>query len=147
MVVAKKGTLSGIAGLTAAASVALVLAVPGTSHAASYWIGDCDVSAATGDSGANDMVATLRKRSSALKHAYASFRGKGETLYIYNKAGASMTFRLDWAKGSKLEKSWDWTLGTGESKSEDFNIPEGRTVFLRIGTPGGDDSAYCKGKA
>ncbi|MGA4897222.1 hypothetical protein ACPCAJ_04605 [Streptomyces griseoincarnatus] len=147
MLVARKRALSGVAGLTAAASAVLVLAVPGTSHAASYWIGDCDKSAATGDAGVNDMVATLRKRSDALKHAYASFRGKGETLYIYNKAGAAMTFRLDWANGSKLEKSWDWSLGTGESKSVDFNIPEGRTVFLRIGTPGGDDSAYCKGKA
>jgi hypothetical protein len=147
MLVARKRTLSGVAGLTAVASAALVLVVPGTSHAASYWIGACDKSAATGDAGANDMVATLRKRSNALKHAYASFKGKGETLYIYNKAGASMNFRLDWAKSSKLEKSWDWTLGTGGSKNVDFDIPEGRTVFLRIGTPGGDDSAYCKGTA
>ncbi|MGV9938177.1 hypothetical protein [Streptomyces sp. NPDC003401] len=143
----KKNTLTGIAGLTTTAVAMLVLATPGTAHAASYWIGDCDVSAATSDPGSNDMVAPLRRRNDASKHAYASFRGKAESLYIYNKAGASMTFRVDWANGSHLEKSWDWTLGTGGSKTIDFNIPEGRTVFLRIGTPGGDDTASCKGKA
>lgn len=147
MRITKMSTLMGVVGLTTTAVATLVLTVPGTAHAASYWIGDCDISAATGDSGSNDMVATLWRRSDALKHAYASFKGKDETLYIYNKAGASMTFRVDWANGSTLEKSWDWTLGTGQSKNVNFDIPEGRTVFLRIGTPGGDDTASCKGKA
>ncbi|MFF8317604.1 hypothetical protein ACF06V_10605 [Streptomyces bobili] len=147
MRITKKTALTSIAGLTTTAVATLVLAVPGTANAASYWIGDCDVSAATSDPGANDMVGTLWRRNDVSKHAYASFRGKGETLYIYNKSGASVTFRFDWANGSRLEKSWDWTLGTGGSKTMDFDIPEGRTVIMGIGTPGGDATSYCKGKA
>ncbi|MFJ7770849.1 hypothetical protein ACIQ1J_21110 [Streptomyces sp. NPDC097107] len=145
----KKSTLTGIVGLTTTAVAALALAVPGTAQAAatSYWIGDCDKWAADGDPGANDMVATLRRSSDAAKHAYASFKGYGETLYFYNKAGASMNFRVDIANGSTHERAWDRTLGTGQSENMDFDIAEGRTVYLRIGTPGGDDTAFCQGKA
>ncbi|MDX2761452.1 hypothetical protein PV729_15245 [Streptomyces europaeiscabiei] len=144
MRITKKSRLTGIVALMTAAS-ALVLAVPGTAQAAA-WSTSCDKWAANNDPGANDMVATIWRNSDSTKGARASFKGNGETLSARNWAGASMTVRVEWAKGSKLEGIWDYALWTGDSVEMNFDIPEGRTVWVSIGTPGGSTSV-CKGKA
>jgi hypothetical protein len=146
----KKSTLTSVVGLTTTAVAALVLAVPGTAQAApaAYWSVDCDKSAATGDPGSNDMLASIWRSSDSTKGALASFKGNGEKLSIRNWSGAMMKFTLQWAtaNGSQIERTWAFDLGSGNSRSENFTIPEGRTVYLSVGTPGGS-TAYCSGKA
>ncbi|ULR53177.1 hypothetical protein [Streptomyces deccanensis] len=127
------------------AASALVIAVPGTAQAAA-WSTSCDKGAADNDAGANDMVATVWRKSDATKGARASFKGSGETLSARNWSGAAMTVRVEWANGSQLERTWDYALWTGDSVEKNFTIPEGRTVWVSIGTPGGS-TAVCKGKA
>jgi hypothetical protein len=144
MRITKKGSLAGIVALMTAAS-ALVLAVPGTAQAAA-WSTSCDKWAADSDAGSNDMVATLWRTSDATKGARVSFKGDGETLSARNWAGSSMTVRVEWANGSKLERIWNYALWTGDSVEKNFDIPEGRTVWMSIGTPGGS-TAVSKGKA
>ncbi|MEF9905384.1 hypothetical protein [Streptomyces sp. P9-A2] len=146
MRITKKTSFTGAVVLMAAAAT-LVLAVPGTAQAAA-WSTSCDKWAADNDPGSNDMVASLWRTSDSTKAARASFKGKGETLSARNWAGASTTVSVEWATadGSKIERIWDRALGSGESVDMDFDIPEGRTVWVSIGTPGGS-TAVCKGKA
>lgn len=147
----KKNTLTGVVGLTTTAVAALVLALPGTAQAApapAAWGVNCDKWAAAGDPGANDMVATIWRTSDSTKAARASFKGNGEKLSISNWSGTMMGYTLQWAtaNGSKIEKTWERDLGSGKSEEVNFSIPEGRTVYLSVGTPGGS-TAYCTGKA
>jgi len=146
-----KKTFTGVAGLTTTAVAALVLVAPGTAQAApapAAWAVACDKWAAVGDPGANDMVATIWRTSNSAKAARASFKGNGEKLSISNWSGAMMGYKLQWttASGSKIEKTWERDLGSGNTAEADFDIPEGRTVYLSVGTPGGSTS-YCTGKA
>ncbi|TLQ45731.1 hypothetical protein [Streptomyces marianii] len=150
MRIIKKSTLTSVVGLTTTAVAALVLAVPGTAQAApsAYWKVDCDKSAATNDPGAHDLLATIWRSNDATKGARASFKASSETLSISNWSRAMMGYKLQWttANGSRIERTWEFDLGSGGSKTVDFEIPEGRTVYLSVGTPGGS-TAHCSGKA
>ncbi|MHC0432331.1 hypothetical protein ACX6XY_19415 [Streptomyces sp. O3] len=146
----KKNTLRSAVGLTTTAVAALVLAVPGTAQAApdAYWRVDCDKFAANNDPGSNDMVATIWRSADPGKAAIASFKGYGEKLHMRNWSGAAMSYEVQWATadGKRIERDWRFTMGSGGDRTQDFNIPEGRTVWVSVGTYGGS-TAVCKGKA
>ncbi|MFJ4963616.1 hypothetical protein EES43_19445 [Streptomyces sp. ADI96-02] len=147
----KKNTLTSAVGLTTTAVASLVLTAPGTAQAApvpAAWSVDCDKWTAPNDPGANDMVASIWRSNDSTKAARASFKGSSEKLSISNWSGAMMGYQLQWttANGSTIEKNWELDLGSGKSDEIDFNIPDGRTVYLSVGTPGGS-TAYCTGKA
>ncbi|MEU5978959.1 hypothetical protein [Streptomyces sp. NPDC047315] len=145
-----KKKLTGVIGMTAAAVAAGVLTMPGQAHAAeaAFWSVDCDKVAAPGDPGAHNLSARIWRTAEPGKSALAHFQGGPETLSLSNRAGAMMHFTLQWtnAAGNRIERAWELHLGSGETRNEDFNIPEGRTVYVSVGTPGGS-TAYCNGKS
>ncbi|MGX2995767.1 hypothetical protein JNUCC64_16010 [Streptomyces sp. JNUCC 64] len=152
MQISKTKNLARAAGLAAATVAAVALAVPGNAQAAPvpapYWTVDCDKFPADGDPGAHDLTALIYRANDPGKAAKATFKAASEKLSINNWSGAMMGYSLKWtnASGSAIERNWEFDMGSGQSKVVDFNIPEGRKVYISVGTPGGS-TAYCNGIA
>ncbi|MCX4661619.1 hypothetical protein GT204_06845 [Streptomyces sp. SID4919] len=151
MQISRTKNFARAAGLAAATLAAVALAVPGNAQAApvpAYWTVDCDKFPADGDPGAHDLTALIYRTNDPGKAAKATFKAATEKLSINNWSGAMMGYKLQWANasGTAIERTWELDMGSGNSKVVDFEIPEGRKVYVSVGTPGGS-TAFCNGIA